>query len=118
MPVRYGRALPEWYGGERTIIIGTSRQEIDMALRTRLTQLLDIRHPVVLAPMDLVAGARLAAEVTRAGGFGILGGGYGDETWLRQELDRIADMNVRFGVGFITWSMARQPRVLELTLER
>jgi nitronate monooxygenase len=89
-----------------------------MALQTRLTEMLGIRHPILLAPMDLVADARLAAEVTRAGGFGILGGGYGDEAWLRQELDRVAAMDVPFGVGFITWSMARQPRLLDLVLER
>lgn len=68
--------------------------------------------------MDLVADARLAAEVTRAGGLGLLGGGYGDEAWVRQELDRIAGTGVRFGIGFITWSVARQPRTLDLALER
>lgn len=87
-----------------------------MAIHTALTDRLGIRHPVLLAPMDLVADGRLAAAVSAADGFGILGGGYGEESWLRKELD--AAGKARIGVGFITWSMARQPRLLDLTLER
>ena len=87
-----------------------------MAIHTALTDTLDIRHPVLLAPMDLVADGKLAAAVSSAGGFGILGGGYGDEAWLKKELDVVG--KARVGVGFITWSMARQPRLLDVTLER
>ena len=49
-----------------------------MALRTEITRLLGIEHPILLAPMDVVSGARLTAAVSRAGGLGLLGGGYGD----------------------------------------
>ena len=70
----------------------------------------------MLAPMDLVADGRLAATVSRAGGFGIIGGGYGDEAWLTREMD--AAGAARVGVGFITWSIAKQPRLLDLVLER
>jgi len=89
-----------------------------MAINTALTKRLAIAHPVLLAPMDLVADARLTAAVSTAGGFGILGGGYGDATWLSEELDRLAAHRVRFGVGFITWSLARQTHLLDLALER
>ena len=61
-----------------------------MAIATRLTERLGVKHPVMLAPMDLVADGKLAATVSRAGGFGIIGGGYGDETWLKRELDALA----------------------------
>ena len=87
-----------------------------MTIATRLTALLRIRHPILLAPMDVVADGRLAATVSRAGGFGIIGGGYGDEAWLTRELDAAGD--ARVGIGFITWSMARKPRLLDLALER
>jgi nitronate monooxygenase len=87
-----------------------------MPIATRLTELLRIKHPIVLAPMDLVSDGRLAAAVSRAGGFGIIGGGYGDEAWLLREMDAAGD--ARVGVGFITWSMARQPRLLDLVMER
>ena len=89
-----------------------------MTLRTPLTERLAIQHPVLLAPMDIVSDARLTAAVSAAGGLGLLGGGYGDEDWLRRELDALAAAKARFGVGFITWSLARQDRLLDLTLER
>ena len=53
-----------------------------------------------------------------AGGFGILGGGYGEEKWLVRELDLLDRSKARFGVGFITWRLARQPALLDLALER
>ena len=87
-------------------------------LETPITKLLEIAHPVLLAPMDIVADARLAAAVSAAGGLGILGGGYGERAWLTRELDRLAESRVRFGVGFITWSLARQPELLDLVIER
>jgi nitronate monooxygenase len=68
--------------------------------------------------MDLVADARLTAAVSAAGGLGILGGGYGEEGWLTRELDLLARSGTRFGVGFITWSLATQPHLLDLALER
>ena len=87
-----------------------------MPIATRLTELLRVEHPILLAPMDVVADGRLAATVSRAGGFGIIGGGYGNEAWLTRELDAAGD--ARVGVGFITWSMAKNPRLLDLALER
>ncbi|MGO4393277.1 NAD(P)H-dependent flavin oxidoreductase [Variovorax sp. M-6] len=93
-----------------------------MQLQTAVTRLLDIEHPVLLAPMDLVADAPLAAAVIRAGGYGFLGGGYGEEGWLLRELAALVPAarktHCPFGVGFITWSLARQPRLLEIALEQ
>ena len=85
-----------------------------MKLSTRLTELLDTEHPILLAPMDLVADGRLAMAVSEAGGLGMIGGGYGDAAWLKRELDVAAD--ARVGVGFITWSLAKQPDLLDLAL--
>ena len=51
-------------------------------LSTRLTRNLRLRHPIVLAPMAFAAGGALAAAVSRAGGLGLIGGGYGDSAWL------------------------------------
>lgn len=89
-----------------------------MSIGTTLTNLLGIAHPILLAPMDLVSDARLTAAVSAAGGLGILGGGYGDEGWLVRELGQLHQTQTRFGVGFITWSMAKQPKLLDLVLER
>ncbi len=85
-------------------------------LSTPLTRLLGVRHPVVLAAMDLVADARLVRAVSDAGGYGFLGAGYGDEAWLRRELALLEGAAGRFGVGFITWSLAQQPQLLDIAL--
>lgn len=87
-----------------------------MALRTRLTEKLGIRHPVLLAPMGFVSGGALAAAVSAAGGLGMIGGGYADPEWLEREL--AAAGNQRVGCGFITWSLAQHPVALDLALRR
>lgn len=87
-----------------------------MALRTRLTDRLGIRHPVLLAPMGFVAGGALAAAVSAAGGLGIIGGGYADPDWLEREL--AAAGNQRVGCGFITWALAQRPAALDQALRR
>ncbi len=86
-----------------------------MRLKTRLTERLGIEHPILLAPMGVMAGGRLAAAVTNAGGLGIIGGGYGDKEWLDQQF--AAAGNTRVGCGFITWSMARDPKLLDQVLD-
>ena len=87
-----------------------------MSISTPLTARLGIRHPILLAPMDVIAGARLTSAVSAAGGFGILGGGYGDRAWLEQETAKLANVSDPFGIGFITWSLARQPELLDIAL--
>jgi nitronate monooxygenase len=84
-------------------------------LSTRLTSALGIEHPIVLAPMALASGGRLAAAVTGAGGLGLIGGGYGDEAWLRHEFEAAAGEDV--GCGLITWNLANNPQLLDLVLE-
>jgi nitronate monooxygenase len=88
-----------------------------MPIGTALTSLLGIKHPILLAPMDVVSGARLAAAVSNAGGFGILGGGYGEKAWLEQQTASLATCKAPFGVGFITWSLARRPELLDIALD-
>jgi nitronate monooxygenase len=83
-------------------------------LKTRLTTLLGIEHPILSAPMAFAAGGRLAAAVTAAGGLGLIGGGYGDGDWLEREF--AAAGNARVGCGFITWSLQRRPELLEQVL--
>lgn len=79
-------------------------------LVTRLTRTLQLRSPIVSAPMAFAAGGALAAAVSRAGGLGLIGGGYGDATWLAQQF--AAAGGERVGVGFITWSLHKSPSLL------
>src|SRR6478672_7957215 len=88
-----------------------------MPINTPLNALLGIRHPILLAPMDVVAGARLTLAVSNAGGFGVLGGGYGEKAWLEQEAGKLKQQaRASFGIGFITWSLSRQPELLDIAL--
>eukprot|EP00662_Eupelagonemidae_sp_cell21_P039143 gene39143-1864_t len=41
-------------------------------MQTRLTQLLGIEHPIMLAGMAPTSGPELAAAVSNAGGFGTM----------------------------------------------
>ena len=91
----------------------------DTMISTRLTERFRIKHPIVCAPMALVTGGALAAAVSRAGGLGIVGGGYagtlGGEPDLEAELARAK--SGKFGVGFITWALARVPKMLTTALQ-
>lgn len=73
-------------------------------MHTELTDMFDIRQPIINGPMAFVAGGRLAAAVSNAGGLGMVGGGYGDETLLNRELPLAAKATDRpWGAGLITW---------------
>ena len=85
-----------------------------MTISTSLTQRLGIEHPVLLAPMGFVSGGALAAAVSAAGGFGIIGGGYADPDWLEREF--AAAGNRAVGCGFITWALSEQPESLDVAL--
>lgn len=88
-----------------------------MTLRTRLTERLGIRHPILQAPMGGTAGGALAAAVSAAGGLGLIGGGAGllaSDNWLDQQF--AAAGNQRVGCGFITWGLARRPEMLDQAL--
>ncbi|KAI9888116.1 MAG: hypothetical protein M1823_000051 [Watsoniomyces obsoletus] len=74
-------------------------------LRTPVTDLLKINHPVLLAGMNVAAGPKLAAAVTNAGGLGVIGGvGYSPEMLLDQisELKSyLNDKSAPFGVDLL-----------------
>ena len=75
-----------------------------MGLRTPLTEMVDIEHPIVLAPMGGVAGGALAAAVSEGGGLGMVGSGGPD--WLEREcaLAR-AGTDKPWGIGMLAWAV-------------
>jgi nitronate monooxygenase len=78
-----------------------------VAISTRLSERLQLRHPVIGASMDGIAGGELAAAVSSAGGLGLQGGGYSDEkAWFERGFS--AAGNQRIGCGFITWALRRK----------
>lgn len=87
-----------------------------MAIQTTLTEKLGISAPVLLAPMGMVSGGKLAAAVTHAGGLGMIGGGYCDSDWVKKEIREAG--NVQVGVGFITWALEQNPGLLDIVIEQ
>jgi nitronate monooxygenase len=87
-----------------------------VTLRTRLTELLGTRYPILSAPISSLAGGAFASAVSAAGGFGSIGGGLADQPleWLDREF--AAAGGQRVGCGFITWAMAKPPEVLDRAL--
>src|ERR1043165_6751340 len=84
-------------------------------IETALTRLLDIEHPILLAPMGSAAGGKLAAAVTIAGGLGMVGSGYANVEAIRKELGEAG--NSRVGIGFILWALEKNPAALDVALE-
>jgi len=74
-------------------------------LSTPLTTTLSIKHPIMLAGMDQVAGPALAAAVCNAGGFGTLGGARYSPQMLREMIaelkEALVDKNASFGVDLL-----------------
>lgn len=83
-------------------------------MRTRLTERFGLTLPLIQAPMAFVAGGALAAAVSRAGGLGLIGGGYGDRGWIEDQFAIAGDMPV--GCGFISFALDDQPDLLEKVL--
>lgn len=73
-------------------------------ITTPLCQLLGVEHPVFNASMAGTATGMLAAAVSNAGGFGMIGGtGAGGASWLREQIASARAQTRRpFGVGFIS----------------
>ncbi|PSS25475.1 hypothetical protein M430DRAFT_39557 [Amorphotheca resinae ATCC 22711] len=74
-------------------------------LRTTVTDLLKINHPILLAGMNVAAGPKLAAAVTNAGGLGVIGGvGYTPDM-LREQIAELKsylnDKSAPFGVDLL-----------------
>ncbi|NTU70347.1 MAG: enoyl-[acyl-carrier-protein] reductase FabK [Coriobacteriia bacterium] len=73
-----------------------------MALRTRLTELLGIEHPIIQGGMAWTATAELAAAVSNAGGIGIIGAGHMPTEILRGEIRRAKELTDKpFGVNLM-----------------
>ncbi|KAG7287075.1 hypothetical protein NEMBOFW57_006578 [Staphylotrichum longicolle] len=74
-------------------------------IRTEITDLFKINHPILLAGMNVAAGPKLAAAVTNAGGMGVLGGINYTPDMLRDQIDELKshlnDKNAPFGVDLL-----------------
>ncbi len=83
-------------------------------LSTPWSRGLGLRAPIVNAPMGGVAGGRLAAAVTAAGGLGMVGmGSAGSTASLHAELPHVRGA---FGIGLVDWVIRKEPELLDAAL--
>lgn len=59
-----------------------------MGLRTRVTEILGVEHPVIQGAMARIADGRLAAAVSEAGGLGIIACGGAPLDWVEEQVHR------------------------------
>lgn len=73
-----------------------------MAIRTRVTRLLGIEHPIIQGGMAWTSTAELAAAVSNAGGIGIIGAGHMPTDLLREEIRKTRSLTDKpFGVNLM-----------------
>jgi nitronate monooxygenase len=86
-------------------------------VQTWLTDRFDLAVPVVGAPLFGVAGGRLAAAVSQAGGLGMFGvGSTTTAQQVRNECDVAAAAAKPYGVGLMAWALAVDRRPFDATL--
>jgi len=94
-------------------------------MQTRFTTAFKLTTPIALAPMALATGGALSATCARAGALGLLGGGYGELSWLQtehslaiQHLQEDEDALARLGCGFIAWKLDEDTSALDWLLDQ
>jgi NAD(P)H-dependent flavin oxidoreductase YrpB (nitropropane dioxygenase family) len=91
-------------------------------IQTSLTELLGIRHPVLLAGMNVAAGPKLATAVTNAGGLGLIGGiNYTPEMFYDQILElksSLLDKKASFGVDLLIPQIGGSARKIKYESEQ
>lgn len=85
-------------------------------IKTKLTEQLKLEHPVISAPMAFAAGGALSAAVSKAGGLGLIGGGYGVEAWIMEQFALAGPTPV--GCGLITWALKNNPELLARVIDQ
>jgi nitronate monooxygenase len=87
-------------------------------LETWLTKSLGIELPIIGAPMGGRAGGRLAGEVSKAGGLGMLGAArYATPEWIADEVAIARAGGGDVGIGLMTWSLDDDATLLDAALE-
>jgi enoyl-[acyl-carrier protein] reductase II len=87
-------------------------------LRTRVTELLGVRYPIVQAPMGWIARSQLASAVSNAGGMGIIETSSGELDAVRDEIRRMRDLTDQpFGVN-IAQAFVRDPAIADFVIDQ
>ena len=89
-----------------------------MALHTKLCDLLGVKHPIMLAGMGGVSYAELAAAVSNAGGYGVLGMAGRTPEFIRDEMRKVKSLTDKpFGVDLLAASPESLTASVEIIIE-
>ncbi len=71
-------------------------------MKTKLTELLNIKYPIVQGAMAWVSDANLVAAVAEAGGIGMIATGGREENWVREQIRLAKQLTDKpFGVNLV-----------------
>ena len=71
-------------------------------MKTRITETLGIKYPVIQGGMAWVATYELASAVSEAGGLGIIGAGGAPAEWVRDQIQKCKSKTDKpFGVNLM-----------------
>ncbi len=74
-------------------------------MKTKITELLDIKYPIFQGGMAWVADGDLAGAVSNAGGLGIIGGGNAPKEVVKANIDKVKSITDKpFGVNIMLLS--------------
>ncbi len=86
-------------------------------LKTVICDLLDIRHPIIQGGMAHIGTAELVSAVSDSGGLGIIGSGFYEPEWIREQIHRTRQRTNRpFGVN-VQLASPFCEQVLEMLME-
>lgn len=75
-------------------------------MKTKITELLEIRYPIIQGGMAWVADFHLAAAVSNAGGLGIIGAGGAPAQWVREQIQEAKKLTDKpFGVNIMLMNL-------------
>ncbi|HYD45156.1 MAG TPA: nitronate monooxygenase [Phenylobacterium sp.] len=87
-------------------------------IRTRVSELLGVKYPIVQAPMGWIARAQLASAVSNAGGLGIIETSSGELDVVRGEITRMRTLTDKpFGVN-IAQAFVRDPDIVKFVIDQ
>ncbi|WP_374535193.1 NAD(P)H-dependent flavin oxidoreductase [Phenylobacterium sp.] len=93
-------------------------RRISMSLHTPLCDLLGVKHPIMLAGMGGVSYAELAAAVSNAGGYGVLGMAGRTPEFIRDEMRKVKSLTDKpFGVDLLAASPESLTASVEIIIE-
>ncbi len=88
------------------------------AVQTRLTELLGVQHPVMLAGMGGVSYHQLVAAVSQAGGFGCLGASTMGDDEMLSEMEAVRNLTDKpFGVDLLTVTVQDMPAKVQQVID-